>query len=231
GQRDRGRRHHAVDRSSFTARFHAVRGRPGQSSSIRDHGPIATGQGGAAISQPVQRAECLNPPIAEPAGSESPPPSAENPTSQPSNRRRRTRGAPGLSVGLRLSRVFRGLEGVWKQREVHLRPRETHPVTRGQATSSITGGAVSTCAVFPNALPLRSWITWQARSSSSKCADEGNARLRASTSAEAGLRPSVQAARTRKAVSISSLGFIDPVSWLFQYFSPECMFLYMGRQS
>src|SRR5450759_4682447 len=120
--------------------------------------------------------------------------------------RRTLRGVPlGLAMGYQ---VFRGLEGVWKQREVHLRPRETHPVTRDQATSSITGGAVSTCAGFPNALPLRSWITWQARSSSGKCADEGNACLRASTSAEAGLPPSVQAARTRKAVSTSSLGLM-----------------------
>src|ERR1035437_216433 len=147
--------------------------------------------------------------MADPAGSESPPPSAENPTSQPSNRRRRTRGAPGLSVGLRLSRVFRGLEGVWKQREVRPRPTETHPVTRGQATSSITGGAVLTCAGFPNALPLRSWITWQARSSSGKCADEGNASLRVFRSAGGGLRPSVQAVRMRKAVSTNSLGLID----------------------
>jgi hypothetical protein len=58
----------------------------------------------------------------------------------------------------------------------------------------------------------------------------GERLLRASTSAEAGLPPSVQAARTRKAVSTNSLGLIDPVSWLFQYFRPECMFLYMGRQ-
>ena len=78
-----------------------------------------------------------------------------------------------------------------------------------QATSSITDGVVSTAAGFPNALPLRSWITWQARSSAGRCADEGNASLRASTSAGAGLRPAVQADRTRKAVSTSSLGFID----------------------
>jgi hypothetical protein len=78
-----------------------------------------------------------------------------------------------------------------------------------QATSSITDGVVSTCAGFPNALPLRSWMTWQARSSSGRCADEGNASLRVFRSAEAGLRPSAQAVRTRKAVSTSSLGSID----------------------
>src|ERR1035437_1389501 len=61
GQRDRGGRHHAVDRSPFTARVDPGGGYPADARPIRNHGPIAAGRGGAAISQPVQRAECLNP--------------------------------------------------------------------------------------------------------------------------------------------------------------------------
>src|ERR1039457_1861716 len=128
-----------------------------------------------------------------------------------------------------LSSIFGGQERI-RNREKYVVVPEKPTVTRGQATSSITGGAVSTCAGFPNALPLRSWMTWQARSSSGRCADEGNARLRASTSAGAGLRPSVQAAKTRKAVSTNSLGLMV-VSDLHLIFRPECMFLHMGCES
>ena len=100
-----------------------------------------------------------------------------------------------------------------------------------QATSSIIGGAVSTRAGFPNAVPLRSWITWQARSSSGRCADEGNARLRASTSARAGLRPSIQAAKTRSAISTNFSGLIDRFLASLRYVRRECSFLYMGHAS
>src|ERR1035437_5466482 len=59
GQCDGGRRHHAGDRSSFTARLHAGRGYPGHAPSIRDHGPTAAGRGGVAVPQPVQGTERL----------------------------------------------------------------------------------------------------------------------------------------------------------------------------
>ena len=93
-----------------------------------------------------------------------------------------------------------------------------------QATSSMTGDAVSTCAGFPKAFPRRSWITWQARSSSGRWSDEGNACLRVVRSAEAGLRPSVQAARTRKAVSTSSLGFIEHLPRYLKILGPNMYF-------
>src|ERR1035441_9402141 len=81
GQCDGGGRHYAVDRSAFTARLDAGGGYPGHAPSVRDHGPTVAGRGGAAISQPVQRTECLKSlPPAEPAGSKSRSPVGENPT-------------------------------------------------------------------------------------------------------------------------------------------------------
>ena len=50
-----------MDRSSFTPRLHAGRSHPGHAPAIRDHGPIAAGRGGTAVSEPVQRADCLDP--------------------------------------------------------------------------------------------------------------------------------------------------------------------------
>jgi hypothetical protein len=149
---------------------------------------------------------------ADPAGSESPSPVAKNPTSQASCRCKKDsplwalRDVPlGLDRVPGISRAGRGLAVERSRPSSHGDPSGC----ASQATSSITDGVVSTCAGLPNALPLRSWMTWQANSSSGRCADEGNASLRVFRSAEAGLRPLVQAARTRKAVSTSSLGFID----------------------
>jgi len=117
--------------------------------------------------------------------------------------------ASGRSVGSRHG--VPGISGAGRGLEAERSTSSSHGDPSGcasQATWSITGGAVTTWFGSRNALPLRSWITWQARSSSGKCADEGNASLRVFKSAGAGLRPSVQAARTRKAVSTSSLGLM-----------------------
>ena len=100
-----------------------------------------------------------------------------------------------------------------------------------QATSSITGGAVSACAGFRNAIALRSWMTWQASSSSARFADKGNASVRIARSAEAGVRPWLQATSTRNAVSTNSLELIRQLPGLFHHVRPECVFLYMARQS
>ena len=60
--------------------------------------------------------------------------------------------------------------------------------------------------------PLKSWMTWQARSSSGRRAFEGNAFRRISTSTCAGFSLPVQATRIRSAVSTSSLFVTDSCS-------------------
>src|ERR1039457_2747174 len=102
GQRDGGRRHHAVDRSSFAARLGVGRGHPGQAASIRDYGPTAAGRWRAAVPQTVQGTDCLESPspLIQPV-MQSAFPGGGEPHIPASNRRRKTRGAPGLSVGLR----------------------------------------------------------------------------------------------------------------------------------
>ena len=88
---------------------------------------------------------------------------------------------PGRSGAFRWAWVQSPVSG-WAG--THSESREV-PGCAGQATSSTTDGAVSTCAGFLNALPLRSWITWQARSSSGRCADEGNTSLSSESRATA----------------------------------------------
>src|ERR1035437_297555 len=74
--------------------------------------------------------------MAEPAGSGSPSHcwrESHLPGFKPSMTKRwwPAQGGPRRFVGLRRGfQVYRGPKGVWKQREVHLRPTETHPAAR-----------------------------------------------------------------------------------------------------
>ena len=130
------RSHHAVDRSSFTARLHAGRGRPGHAPPIRDHGPTAAGRGGAAFSQPVQGTERLeSPPSIDPAGSGSPSPVGENPPPSLKNRRRKLgvlRGFPLCSGAV--SGIWGGKDASGIERsnifvpERPIRSREVRPL-------------------------------------------------------------------------------------------------------
>src|ERR1039457_4243374 len=115
-------------------------------------------------------------------------------------------GAPlGLDVFRGISGAGRGLE---TKRSASSSQRDPSGYARSGHFVHHRRRSFNLCC-FPECSPAQIVDDLKARSSSGKCADEGNACLRASTSAEAGLRPSVQAARTRKAVSTNSLGLID----------------------